>query len=100
MALRRRIRPGGAFVWADVFLEPGECRSDYLVGYVARIRREWRVIDDDAREAFVTHVSIYDFPADREAIAAAARRFGWNGQWIWNGSCRAEDVAVLTPEAE
>lgn len=96
-SLRPRVRDDGAFIWADVFRDPGESRADYLARYTARIRRIWTGIDDDAREAIVTHVNTYDFPADREAIVAAATRAGWNWQWLWQGSHRAEAVAVLTP---
>ncbi len=95
--LRRRLRLGGAFLWADVFCEPAESRSDYLARYTERIRRDWCAIDADAREAIVTHVSTFDFPADRAAIVVAAREAGWNWQWLWQGRHRAEAVALLTP---
>ena len=96
-ALRRRVRDDGAFIWADVFCEPGESRADYLARYAVRIRDSWRAIDDDARAAIVTHVSTYDFPADRTAIAFAAEGAGWRWRWLWQGSHRAEAVALLVP---
>ncbi len=95
--LRRAVRPDGAFVWVDVFREPGETRADYVSRYADRIRRDWCAIDDDAREAIVTHMSTFDFPADREAIFAAAREAGWDWQWLWQGHHQAEAVALLTP---
>jgi ubiquinone/menaquinone biosynthesis C-methylase UbiE len=95
--LRRVIRPNGAFVWADVFREPGETRDAYVARYADRIRRDWRAIDSDAREAIVTHMSTFDLPADREAIVATARRAGWDWQWLWRGHHHAEAVALLTP---
>lgn len=95
--LRGCIRQDGAFVWADVFREPGESRADYVTRYAARIRGDWCEIDDSSREAIVTHMSTFDFPADREAIVAVARRAGWNWEWLWHGRHRAEAVALLTP---
>lgn len=45
--------------------------------------------------AWGTHSGAYDFPADRDAIAAAVRA-GWNWRRLWRGSYRAEAVALLT----
>lgn len=94
--LRERIRPGGAFLWADVFCEPGESRADYASRYAERIRRDWRALDEQDREAIVTHMRTYDFPADRVAIVDAAQRAGWRWEWRWRGSHQAEAVALLT----
>ena len=94
--LRPHVRSDGALVWADVFREPGEFRSDYVSRYAARIRRDWQAIDEDEREAIVTHMSTYDFPADREAIIGAAEQAGWHWRWLWQGHHRAEAVALLT----
>lgn len=96
-ALRGRIRPGGVFVWADVFRPSGETRSDYLARYAARIRRSWEAITVEAREEIVEHITACDFPADRESIELAAQHAGWHWQWLWQGSHQAEAVAVLTP---
>lgn len=96
-ALRTRVRANGCFVWADVFREPGESREAYARRYAERIRRGWTGIDHDARETLVTHMSTYDFPADRFAIVEAARNAGWQWRWVWQGSHRAEAVALLTP---
>lgn len=95
-SLRRIIRPGGAFLWADVFCEPGESRPDYVARYAERIRRDWRAIDGEARAAIVTHMATYDFPADRTAIIEAAAQAGWRWEWVWQGSHQAEAVALLT----
>lgn len=95
--LRRVVRPDGAFVWADLFREPGEARADYVSRYATRIRRDWNAIGEDDREAIVTHVGTFDFPADRETIVATARQAGWDWQWLWQGRHRAEAVALLTP---
>ena len=93
--LRARVRPGGAVVWADVFREPGELREHYVQRYAARIRGGWTAIDEDAREAIVTHMSTYDYPADRAAIVTAAEQAGWQWRWLWRGSHDAEAVALL-----
>ena len=96
--LRARMRPGGAVVWADVFRDPGESRQHYVERYAERIRGGWTAIDEDARDAIVTHMSAYDYPADRAAIVSAAERAGWRWRWLWQGSHRAEAVALLEPE--
>lgn len=95
--LRRVMHPEGAFVWADVFREPDETRAEYVSRYAGRIRRDWGAIGDDERESIVTHMSTFDFPADREAIVATAKHAGWDWEWLWQGHHRAEAVALLTP---
>ena len=99
-SLRRRVKADGIFVWADVFREPGESREQWVERYATRIRNGWNGIDDDAREAVVTHMSTYDFPADRTAVVEAARTAGWDWRWVWQGHHRAEAVAVLTPRRD
>ena len=96
VALRPHLSHGGAFVWADVFREPGESRSDYVARYAARIRRDWLELPEDEREAIVTHMSTFDFPADREEIVTLVEQAGWNWRWLWKGHHQAEAVALLT----
>lgn len=96
--LRTRIRPGGCFIWADVFREPGETISDYARRYATRIRQGWTGIDADARETLVTHMSTYDFPPDRVTVVQTARQAGWRWSWLWQGQHQAEAVALLEPE--
>lgn len=97
--LHGRVRPDGAFLWVDVFCEPGEAREDYLARYVDRIRSGWDAIAVEAREAVVTHITTYDFPADRSTIVDVAADTGWHWEWVWQGSHRAEAAALLTPIA-
>jgi 2-polyprenyl-3-methyl-5-hydroxy-6-metoxy-1,4-benzoquinol methylase len=92
-----RVRTDGAFLWADVFCEPGESLADYRGRYATRIRQGWRALSEDDREAIVTHMNTYDFPAEREAIVAVAAECGWQWRWLWQGTHRAEAVALLTP---
>lgn len=96
-ASRTRIAPGGIFIWADVFREPGEQREAYIERYVQRISTGWPQLTAEQRQHVCSHLSTYDHPADRAAIEATARAAGWQWRWAWNGNHRAEAVAVLTP---
>ena len=94
---RRRIAPGGLFLWADVFREPGESRDAYGARYVERICSTWTDLSEEERERVITHLLSFDHPADRAAIQAAAAAAGWHWQWLWQGSHQAEALALLTP---
>jgi hypothetical protein len=96
-AARGRINPDGLFIWVDVFREPGESRTAYLGRYIHRIQSSWHPLDAAQQEQVISHISSFDIPADREAIAAAARTAGWNWTWAWQGTHQAEAMAVLTP---
>ena len=94
---RQRIRPGGVFLWADVFREPGESRSAYIQRFSDRVRQRWHQLDAGQRESTLAHISGFDHPADRAEIRAAAEAAGWHWRWAWQGQHRAEAMAVLTP---
>jgi len=96
-AARRRISPGGLFIWVDVFREPGESRSAYVARYTSRIHNGWPQLSSEQQEHVINHLGSYDIPADREAIATAARAAGWQWRWAWHGGHQAEAMAVLTP---
>jgi hypothetical protein len=95
-AARRRIAADGLILLADVFREPGEALAPYRERYCQRMGG-WKVLSPEQRVQVIEHVSQFDQPADREAIAAAARDAGWHWQWAWQGSHQAEALAVLTP---
>lgn len=92
-----QLRPGGVFLWADVFRDPGESRQAYLERYSARIEQRWTALSAEQRQHVVEHIHQFDLPADRDEIAAAAEALGWRWQWSWQGAHRAEALAVLTP---
>jgi SAM-dependent methyltransferase len=94
---RRRISPDGLFLWVDVFREPGESRPAYIARYVNRIRAGWQPLTPEQQEHAISHLSSFDIPADRDAIAATAQACGWSWRWAWQGSHNAEAMAVLTP---
>ena len=96
-AARRCIRPGGLFIWADVFRLPGEPRPTYLDRYTRRIESGWGVLDADQQAHVITHMHHFDLPAERDAIEAVAEACGWSWRWAWQGSHQAEALAVLTP---
>jgi hypothetical protein len=96
-AARQRIAPGGLLIWADVFREPGEALAAYRERYCQRIRSGWSALSHKQQEQVITHLSSFDIPADRTAIAATAEAAGWHWHWAWNGQHHAEALAVLTP---
>jgi 2-polyprenyl-3-methyl-5-hydroxy-6-metoxy-1,4-benzoquinol methylase len=94
---RAHLAPGGIFLWADVFREPGESRSDYLARFLARIDAGWTALGATERQYVKSHVSEFDFPADRAAIGRLAAEAGWSWQWLWRGRHQAEALALLSP---
>jgi hypothetical protein len=96
-AARRRIAPGGLFIWVDVFREPGESLAAYRERYSLRIGGSWGALSQEQRDQVISHLCQCDIPADRSAIAASAEAAGWRWQWGWQGTHRAEALAVLTP---
>ena len=96
-AARHRINDNGLFLWVDVFRRPGEERHAYVERYAERVERHWQALSDEQRQHVIDHLSSFDIPADREAIARAAESAGWRWQWCWQGAHEAEALAVLTP---
>jgi SAM-dependent methyltransferase len=96
-AARQRISTDGLFIWVDVFREPGESREAYVARYQRRINASWPQLSTEQKNHVISHLSGFDIPADREAIAAAATAAGWQWRWGWQGAHQAEALAVLTP---
>lgn len=96
-AARRRINDDGLFVWVDVFRRPGEDRQQYVTRYSERVQQQWQPLSGEQQQHVIEHLSRYDIPADREAIARVAGAAGWHWQWGWQGKHDAEALAVLTP---
>ena len=94
---RQRIRPGGVFLWVDVFRESGESREAYIARYVRRIRSGWPHLSPEQKEQVIDHLSQWDHPAERSSIEATAEAAGWHWRWAWQGSHGAEALALLTP---
>ncbi len=94
---RRRIAPGGLFIWVDVFRNAAEPRQAYIERYVRRIHSGWQALDAEQREHVETHLRSFDLPAERGHIEAMAEAAGWRWRWAWQGSHQAEAMAVLTP---
>ena len=94
---RRRINPGGLFIWVDVFREPGESIAAYADRYGSRIQSSWGMLAAEQRQSVEQHLRSFDIPADRAAIQRAAEQEGWRWRWAWQGAHRAEAMALLTP---
>jgi len=96
--VRKKIKPKGIFLWADIFREPGESIDDFRLRYTQRMTDHWGGALQPQQLAHACfHVSHYDLPADRATIGTTARNQGWNLAWIWAGPDQAEALAVLTP---
>lgn len=93
---RRRIRPGGLFLWADGFRLPQESLATYLERYIGRIRR-WTPLSLEQQEQVIQHLRGFDQPADRQEIVAVAESCGWSWRWLWQGQHGAEALALLSP---
>jgi len=96
-AVRKRLSPGGVFVWGDVFREAGESQQAHAQRYIQRVETSWHPLTPDQRRHVTDHLSRFDIPADRAAIQSVAEAAGWRWRWAWNGTHRSEAVAVLTP---
>jgi len=94
---RRRVQPGGLFLWVDVFREPGESRDAYIGRYCQRISSSWPQLNAEQQQHVIAHLSQFDLPADRASIQECAEAAGWRWEWAWQGHHRAEAMAVLTP---
>jgi cyclopropane fatty-acyl-phospholipid synthase-like methyltransferase len=94
---RRRIQPGGLFIWVDVFREPDESRDAYIARYCQRISSSWPQLNAKQQEHVIAHLSQFDLPADRASIQQSAEAAGWRWEWAWQGQHRAEAMAVLAP---
>ena len=94
---RQRISADGVFLWADVFREPGENRRDFLQRYSERVRSDWHQLTAEQAQHVIDHLNQFDIPADRTSIQATAETAGWHWRWSWQGTHRAEALAVLTP---
>jgi len=95
-AVRQRLSPGGVFVWADVFREPGESLQAHAQRYIQRVETHWHPLNADQRRHVIEHLSRFDIPAERTAIQSVAEAAGWRWRWGWSGTHRSEAVAVLT----
>ena len=100
-AVADRLAPGGLLLIGDVFREPGESRDHYLQRYVHRIRHGWSSLPPAQQNHVVAHITSSDFPAERDQFVAMAAQAGWQAQWLWRGSHRAEALLALcrSPEA-
>jgi len=96
-AARQRINPDGLFIWVDVFREPSESFEAYITRYTRRIHTGWPQLSSEQQDHVISHLTRFDLPADRSAIAAAAAQAGWQWRWGWHGAHRAEALAMLTP---
>jgi len=94
---RRRVQPGGLFLWVDVFREPGESRDAYIGRYCQRISSSWPQLNAEQQQHVIAHLSQFDLPTDRATIQECAEAAGWRWEWAWQGHYRAEAMAVLTP---
>ena len=94
-----RLAEGGLLLIGDVFRVPGEDRQSYLQRYVRRVRELWTGLEPSHQDHVVAHMESSDYPADRDGFVAMAQCAGWQAEWLWNGSHRAEALLGLRRQA-
>jgi SAM-dependent methyltransferase len=61
--VRRILRPNGAFMLIDIFLQEDEDRDNFMKDKVAHVRNDWVELNTEQTDSVVNHVSNFDFPA-------------------------------------
>lgn len=71
-AVARALKPGGMFLFIDVFRRDGQNRSEYMEEYIQHILNEWTACTPEQRQVVVQHVTHYDFPEEVALYQEAA----------------------------
>lgn len=61
--VRRILKPHGAFMVVDVFLQEDEDRNSFMEDFANNIRQNWVKLNAEQMESFANHVLNFDFPA-------------------------------------
>jgi SAM-dependent methyltransferase len=77
-SIKNLLRPGGLFLFYDVFCRPGLSRDASVAEYLQWIARDWKEITEPEHQAIAAHIDSSDFPEDVDWIIAAARKGGFN----------------------
>lgn len=73
------VAGGGAFVFFEPTLRPGETRDDYMERFVRLVREEWTSLTPDEMRGVEEHVTTCDFPETLETYCAMAGAAGFDG---------------------
>lgn len=57
------LKPNGAFMLIDIFLEEDEDRDSFVNDVAVHVRNNWTKLKPEERENLVNHMFNFDFPA-------------------------------------
>lgn len=73
-ACAERLVPGGQLIMVDVLRDEGQTREQYLDGYLAFMRTEWRDVHPGHLDEACAHVAAYDFPETLADLSQMAQQ--------------------------
>jgi SAM-dependent methyltransferase len=71
--VRRIIKPGGAFLLIDTFLQESEDRDHFIEDFIACARDYWVKLNVEQIDSLVNHIFNFDFPAKLTAYQRWAK---------------------------
>jgi len=60
--VRRILRPNGAFMLIDIFLQEDEDRDNFVQEFAVHIRGDWVKLNAEQTDSLVNHTFNFDFP--------------------------------------
>ena len=96
-ALRRRLRPGGVVLLADMMRHDGDSHAEHMRRNLGRVSCWAAVMGAAASQAIHDHVAHCDRPADLRELMDQARACGWRPSVIWSDNDRLEALLRLEP---
>ena len=60
--IRRILKPNGAFMVIDVFLQEDEDRDNFVQDIIAHARNDWVQLNTEQADSIINHMFNFDFP--------------------------------------
>jgi ubiquinone/menaquinone biosynthesis C-methylase UbiE len=61
--VQRILRPNGAFMIIDIFLQEDEDRNNFVQDIIAHARDDWVKLNREQADSIINHMFNFDFPA-------------------------------------